>query len=100
MIQGHLNIGDAGQPVTAPAENSSDVSEGGAPEKGRVDSRPDGRLSSLEKELAKARERADRLEALVEAMGVHRGFALEFVLSSVCPHHALRAVAQSPTAHH
>jgi hypothetical protein len=100
MIQVHLKIEDEARAATASARNSSDVSEGDEPEKKTAASPSDGRLSALEKELAKARERADRLEALVEAMGVHRGFALEFVLSSVCPHHALRAVAQSPTAHH
>jgi hypothetical protein len=50
------------------------------------------KLAAAEQQLEEAHDRIERLEGLLEAMGIPGGFGLEYVLRSVCPRNALKAV--------
>lgn len=50
------------------------------------------KLAAAEEELDSANSRIERLEGLLELMGVHQGFALEYVLNSVCIRNGLKAL--------
>jgi hypothetical protein len=87
------DLGDS-RPATAatPAPASADAKAGE-----RVESVEDvllleEKLGAAEQQLEEARDRIDRLEGLLEAMGIPGGFGLEYVLRSVCPKQAMRAV--------
>jgi hypothetical protein len=102
MGQVHLGIGVAGEADATGAGPGTDGPSTGDDEleNESLEDILEERLAEAEGQLEKALERIDRLETLLDAMGIPEGFGREYVLSSVCQRHALRALKHTSADQH
>jgi hypothetical protein len=102
MCKGETDAG-SGETTAAVRERPSEGAMGPGHdelENESIDDEIEEQLAEAKEELESAHRRIERLEMLLDAMGVHPGFALEYILASVCPSLALRAVGWAASGNH